>query len=300
MSASQPVPSDPLSAAVAPASAPVAIVADKQEPLAAEKKKGSGGLLIGLGAFLLLLLVAGVVTIFFLLPPSAPAPATSSTPLAPDPGNPPTPPQFTLAAPVANPSGEAKGPEAVQLITAASSRLQARLLVGAGETTAPKDFIVRGGGASDAAGLSLPNHQRWEIQFPPGTTIEAYTRQLDFFKIELGVIGGSQNVTYLSNLSNPKPRSRVAAGNTDTRLYLIWNRGPMREADEILVARAGIEVAGKVLAHFCPPELEAEMLRVEAAQARTNNYTSLRRTVFGIQSAGGDTFRLVVTEQKGD
>ena len=105
---------------------------------------------------------------------------------------------------------------------------------------------------------------------------------------------------YLSGLSNPKPKIRTAPGNTDARLYLIWNRGPLREADEILVARAGLNAEGKVLAHFCPPELEAEMLRVEAEQARTNNLTNLRRTVFGIQSAAADTFRLVVTDQKGD
>jgi hypothetical protein len=178
--------------------------------------------------------------------------------------------------------------------------LQTKLLVGAGETAAPREFIVRAGGASDAAKLELPNHERWEIQFPPGLTIEAYTRQLDFFKIEMGVIGGSQQVSYLSNLSNPKPQVRAAPGNTDARLYLIWNRGPMREADEILATRAGINIEGKVLAHFCPPALEAEMLRIEAEQARTNNFTQIRRTVFGIQAVGADTFRLTVLEQKGD
>jgi hypothetical protein len=161
-------------------------------------------------------------------------------------------------------------------------------------------MIVRGGGLGDAAGLEVPSHERWQIHFAPGTTLEAYTRQLDFFKIELGMVGGAKEVTYLSNLSNPKPTTRTAPGYADTRLYLIWNRGPLREADEILVTRAGLNPNGKVLAHFCPPELEAAMLRLEASHAQTNKLTQLRRTVFGIQSAGADVFQLVVLEQQGD
>jgi hypothetical protein len=291
---------DPL----APASAPVAPTESKP---AAEKvpeqpspKKRSAGLLIALASVGLLLLIGGGVAAFLFLPKSASAPVTNAPPVPPDPGTPPPPPQFDLAQTKASARGTSPQQEHAEAIAAAAKRLQARMFVGSGETAAPREFIVRGGGASDAAGLQIPNHERWEIQFPPGLTIEAYTRQLDFFKIELGVIGGSQTVTYLSGLSNPKPRVRTAPGNTDARLYLIWNRGPLREADEILVARAGLNAEGKVLAHFCPPELEAEMLRVEAEQARTNNLTNLRRTVFGIQPVAADTFRLVVTDQKGD
>lgn len=288
---------DPL----APASAAIAenSPADKTPEQLVPKKRGAG-LVIALASLGLLLLSGGAIATFLFLPQSKPAIVTKAPPVPPDPGTPPPPPQFVFEQ--VQPSARNVSPpqEHLELITAAAKRLQTRMFVGSGETAAPREFIVRGGGASDAAGLQFPNHERWEIQFPPGLTIEAYTRQLDFFKIELGVIGGSQTVTYLSGLSNPKPRVRTAPGNTDARLYLIWNRGPLREADEILVARAGLNAEGKVLAHFCPPDLEAEMLRVEAEHARTNNLTNLRRTVFGIQPVAADTFRLVVTDQKGD
>jgi|GEM_PF-2131711 len=305
MTASQPAPlpqsatqPDPLSAAKAPAPVAAGKDASSAEPQAAPKKKSSANLflLVGLG---LLLLVGGGAALS-LLPKSAPVQVTKSPPVPPDPGTAPPVPQFNLQQVTAVARNGAPQAEHAELIGAAAKRLQTKLLVGAGESAAPREFIVRGGGASDAARLELPNHERWEIQFPPGLTIEAYTRQLDFFKIELGVVGGSQQVSYLSNLSNPKPQVRTAPGNTDTRLYLIWNRGPMREADEILAARAGINIEGKVLAHFCPPALEAEMLRVEAEQARTNNFTQIRRTVFGIQQVAADTFRLAVIDQKGD
>lgn len=261
-------------------------------------KRKSPLLIAGLAAILLLGL-GGIGAAYLLQSPAAIETVTASRPQLADPGVPPPLPSFELAtAPVANSSTAAV--DSLALIAAAGQRLQARGIIGAGETAAPRDLIVRGGAVSDAAGLDLPNHQRWEFQFQPGTTIETYARQLDFFKVELGVLGGSQQVTYLSELSNPKPKSRVAPGNADHRLYLIWNRGPLREADEILVSRAGLKSEGKVLAHFCPSEFETELLRVEADKARENKISRIRRTVFAIEPAGVDSFRVIVTEQKGD
>jgi hypothetical protein len=301
MTSSQPVRSDPLSPPAA-AVTPVPPAEPAGQPDAPPpQKKGSEGLLLILGGGFLLLLLAGGggAAVLFLLPQGPPPTVVAAPPVPPDPGPPPPLPEFKLETFVPE-KKETKLPDHSEVVKAAGTRFPPRFIVSTGEAAAPKEFIVRGGGLTDAAGLEIPSHERWQIQFPPGTTIEAYTRQLDFFKIELGVIGGSQNVTYLSNLSNPKPQTRQAAGNTDTRLYLIWSSGPMHEADEILAKRAGIDPTGKVLAHFCPPTLEAEMLRLEAAQAKINNLTQLRRTVFGMQAAGADTFKLVVLEQKGD
>jgi hypothetical protein len=183
---------------------------------------------------------------------------------------------------------------------AAGKRIATRLLIGAGETSAPKEMIVRGGSAGDVTDSSVPHHQRWEVSFPVGLTIESYAKQLDFFRIELGVIGGSPNVTFLGNLATAKPRARTGPAATDPRIYLVWNRGPLREMDEILVKRAGLDPANKVLAHFLPPETEAEMLRLETAAAQSNKLSRIRKTVFGIQLVAGDTFRLTVLEQKGE
>ncbi|WP_254513705.1 hypothetical protein [Anatilimnocola floriformis] len=296
---SQPAQPDSL----APANQPVAPA--QQSPAAATtavelaKKKNSTLLYVVIGLVAALIVVGGGAALLF-LPKSPPVQMIKAAAVPPDRGTAPPLPAYQLEQAKPTSRSVAAEEEHLEKITAAAKRLQARLLVGAGEATAPREFIVRGGGAGDSAKLELPNHERWEIQFPPGLTIEAYARQLDFFQMELGVIGGSQQVSYLSELSNPKPKVRVAAGNTDARLYLIWNRGPMREADEILVGRAGLSIEGKVLAHFCPPALEADMLRVEAEQAKANNFTQVRRTVFSFQPGAGDGFRLAVVEQKGD
>ena len=298
MSSAPPVPHDPLAPAVAANTQVAAASTQAATPVPPEtaqvvppaKKKGGGLLLIVGGVFLLVLLVGvGGVAVLFLLPTGAPPTVVAAPPVPPDPGSPPPLPEFKLEAFVP-PTNDKKLPNQSDLVKAAAVRFPSKFFVGSGETAAPKEFIVRGGGLNDAASSAIPNHERWSIQFPPGMTIEAYTRQLDFFKIELGVIGGSQNVTYLSNLSNPKPVSRQAAGNTETRLYLIWNSGPMHEADEILVGRAGIKPEGKVLAHFVPATVEAEMLKLEAEQATTGKLSQVLRTVFGIQPAGADAF----------
>jgi hypothetical protein len=300
MTSSPPARPDPLAPKGTSTTPAVPAAADNPQEAKPKKKAGSALPLI-LGALFLLVVLAGGggAAVLFLLPHGPPPVVVAAPPVAPDPGQPPPLPEFKLEEFVPDKTDK-KLPNQGDLVKAAGSRFQPRFLVGSGETAAPKEFIVRGGGLNDAASSDIPNHERWSIQFPPGTTIEAYTRQLDYFKIELGVIGGSQNVTYLSNLSNPKPQSRQAAGNAETRLYLIWNSGPMREADEILVGRGGLNAEGKVLAHFVPPAVEADMLRLEAEKAKTEKLTQVRRTVFGIQAAGADAFQLVVLEQKGD
>jgi hypothetical protein len=304
MTASQPLSTDPLApATVIPtpaAASPTSAAAGPtpNEPLA--KKKSSLGLIIGLaGVFLVMLLGAVAIALMSLNKTELPL-ATSNTPLLADPGNPPPPPQFTLATSATKSAASSEQSPSLEELQAMGKRLSTRLLTGAGETAAPRDFIVRGGSGGDGADLIVAHHLRWELAFPVGMTIENYTRQLDYFKIELGVLGGSPNVTYLSNLANPKPKTRSALGASDGRIYLIWARGPMREIDDIVVTRAGLDPAGKVLAHFIPPALEAEMLRVETASAQANKLTRIRKTVFGIQSVGADTFRLAVTEQIGD
>lgn len=299
MTASSPSPLDPLAPAPQPKPAAQASPTVAQGANAAPAKKGSAGLLLGVAGGLILLLIGGGVMALFLLPKSEVAPVAASQPMPPDPGAPPAIPPFILSTSQSSTSNAADAMIKPDDLQDALKTLGPKLLVGAGETSAPRELIVRGGSAGDAM-LVIPHHERWELSFPVGTTIETYSRQLDNYKIELGVIGGASTISYLSNLATPKPRVRTAPAGSDSRIYLIWNRGPLREVDDILVARAGLAPAGKVLAHFIPAETEAEMLRVEASAAQANKLSRVRKTVFTIQTVGPDQFRLAVSEQKGD
>lgn len=169
------------------------------------------------------------------------------------------------------------------------------------DSSAPAELLVLPGGARASESVSrIPRHERWEIQFPPGNTIDSYSRQLDFFKIELGVIGDKDQVTYLANLSAPTPTKRSEAAGKDDRLYLVWQRGALREAAAELASRAKVDPRGKVLAHFCPAALEATLAQLEEKFAAAKGHRQIRRTVFGIQPDDAGGYRFYVIDQQAD
>jgi hypothetical protein len=234
---------------------------------------------------------------------SAPqAGAGSGSPIAPEPAGPPPPHAPKLATAAGN-AAQAGTDLATQVSRAAAlaTELEPELAKVTFEATAPRALVVQAGGRqADIARSDIPPHERWEIRFPPGNSIESYTRQLDHFKIELGAIGVEDHITYLTNLSNPKPKTRPGFASDESRLYLVWQRGEMAEADEQLATRAGVRTQGKVLAHFVPSEVETELARLEEAFARQLGIQKIQKTVFGIRVAGQDSFRFYVIEQKAD
>jgi hypothetical protein len=228
-------------------------------------------------------------------------PPTSQSVVATRPAPPPAH-AISLAGPASATTGtEATLADRLTRLGSLSPEAEAALQEASFEGKAESSLVVLAGGRqADVARPPRDRHERWEIRFPAGTSVEAYSRQLDFFKIELGVIGGQQQVTYLSNLSNPKPTSRSASAADDRRLYLIWQRGAIREVDEQIAARAGVPTAGKVVAHFLPKEVEDELARLEDARARQLSISSIGKTVFGITPSGQDSFRFTVLDLKAD
>ena len=169
------------------------------------------------------------------------------------------------------------------------------------EGGAPASLVVLGSGQQTVEKIAeIPRHERWELQFPPGNSVESYARQLEYFHIELGLIGGSADITYVTNLADPTPKTRTGAASAESRLYLVWQRGSMREADEQLVSKAKLPVADRVVAHFCPPDLETQLAQLEATKAQADKRTRIRKTVFGVRANDFGGFRLHVLEQTGD
>ncbi len=228
----------------------------------------------------------------------------AGTPVAAQPAGPPPAHAPRLAAAAAEaPAAPAVSSVESQIARAAAvvADLEPQLAKVSLEPAAPAALIVQAGGRqADVAKSDVPPHERWEIRFPPGNSIESYTRQLDHFKIELGAIGVEDYIMYLTNLSNPKPKTRPGFASDEERLYLVWQRGEMAEADQQLAARAGVRTAGKLLAHFVPAEVETELARLEEAFARQLGIAKVEKTVFGIRAAGQDGFRFYVIEQKAD
>lgn len=230
-----------------------------------------------------------------------------SDPGKPIPPEPPAPPpafKTTLASADASvPSAE--GSDALAKTTDKISSLAAglppELLLASVDGAAPSRLIVSGNLERSVDAISrIPRHERWEIRIGAGNTSDSYTRQLDYFKMELGVIGQARDIVYLSNLSAPNPTAKTQSAAGEKRLYLIWQRGSMREADEEILARAKIPSAGKVVVHFCPEELENELVKLEDEQAKQAGLKRIRKTVFGVRPKEPEGFRFFVVEQKAD
>jgi hypothetical protein len=235
-------------------------------------------------------------------PPGEIAPAGAG-PVVPEPPAPPPAHAVSLAtaAPPEAAAAESALTGQVARLGKLSPAVEARLGEASFDGGAASSLVVLAGGRqADVARPPQARHERWEIRFASGTSVEAYARQLDFFKIELGVIGGQQQVTYVTNLSNPKPTTRTGNAAEDRRLYLIWQRGAISEVDEQIAARAGVKTGGAVIAHFLPKEVEDELARLEEARAKQLNIAKIGNTVFGITSSGQDSFRFSIVDLKAD
>jgi hypothetical protein len=124
--------------------------------------------------------------------------------------------------------------------------------------------------------------RRWEIQFLEGNTIESYARQLDYFKLELGVLMPGDMVAYAYHLSKVTPDRRTGSVVDEKRYYLTWRRGDLEKVDRQLLTRAGIEAEGKPVLKFLPAEVEATLAQLERERAG-NESKSVYKTRFGIR-----------------
>ncbi|QDU81980.1 hypothetical protein Pla110_37320 [Polystyrenella longa] len=142
---------------------------------------------------------------------------------------------------------------------------------------------------------ALSRAQRWVVRFGDKDTLEEYARQLDFFKIELGALIGSE-VVYVSNISASTPTVRRRKISKDEqRLYMQWQDAGRRKSDVELMKKAGIDAKAVPVLHFYPAETENQLAQKELAY-RNRNVKEIRRTYFSVsRRAGGYAF--IVTRQ---
>lgn len=164
----------------------------------------------------------------------------------------------------------------------------------------------RGTGNAPALGLGggsgggVRRAQRWVIDFEKGASPQEYARQLDFFKIELAVIGGSDQIQYAKNFLKATPEKRTGPGDKEERLYFSWRQGPLQDTDRDLLSRAGIQSGGKLMVQFYPPETENLLANVEMQYLNSKqpgrSIKTVRQTKFRVKPEGpGYTF--MVTAQ---
>jgi hypothetical protein len=145
----------------------------------------------------------------------------------------------------------------------------------------------------------IPRFERWEIRYN-ATGLDAYAQQLDFFGIELGVVGGGRRqIDYARQFRGGRPLVRQAAGDTEKRLYMTWTSGALRRFDQQLLQAAGIDTANRIVVQFYPPEVENQLAAQELAHAQANGMPSvrdIRRTVFGVRRQGAGFEYYVISQ----
>jgi hypothetical protein len=181
--------------------------------------------------------------------------------------------------------------EAVEL-----EALEGSSSVGRGQGEGTGDGRGKGpGGPGTSDGI--PAYDRWEIRMSAGN-LDEYARQLDFFQVELGVAGGGNpNVEYASKLATATPRVRQGAPKDEKRLRFLHRSGELRQADRQLVAKAGINVAGRVVFQFYPQETYLQLLTKEHERMGSRRIKDVLRTVFGVRNAGGRYEFYVIDQQ---
>jgi hypothetical protein len=142
----------------------------------------------------------------------------------------------------------------------------------------------------------VPREQRWSIVYNPGQTLEEYARQLDALGVELAVISGPSQLTYVSGFSRATPTKRLGTGQGDERLYFLWQGRGRKASDVSLLQKAGIEVGEGVVIQFYPKQVEAQLAQLEV-RYRGKQPAEIRVTRFSVVARGdGYDFEVIAQE----
>jgi hypothetical protein len=155
-----------------------------------------------------------------------------------------------------------------------------------------------GAGGGSGGGVARP--LRWLIEFEEGASLTDYAKQLDFFGVEIGVLGGGSQIQYAFNLAKPTPDKRVGAADKEERLYFSWRQGTLQQADRELLRRAGIAHSERLVVQFYPEKTENLLAAVEDSYLRRaqpgRDIKTVRQTRFRVKREGNG-FIFVVDKQ---
>jgi hypothetical protein len=156
--------------------------------------------------------------------------------------------------------------------------------------------IGPGSGGGSGGGVYRGEPER-EIRFEPKNLLE-YAQYLDYFDIELGVLGQDNKIHYAYNLSQEAPSVREGEPSDELRFYMNSARSRFSALDRRLAARSGIADKGRIILQFYPEEAYAKLLQLEGERAQTAGRTpdKIRRTVYRVTRTGNE-FELEVLEQ---
>lgn len=155
--------------------------------------------------------------------------------------------------------------------------------------------VGTGIGAGFGPGRGAAKEPRREIRFEPAN-MQEYAQWLDFFEIELGVLGQDNKVYYTKNVSREKPDVRVGNPAEETRLYMNPTDSQFAALDRQLATKAGIADKGPIILQFFPPQTQAILFALEQKTAGARKPEAIRSTIFRVTHTG-KAFQFSVEDQ---
>ena len=192
--------------------------------------------------------------------------------------------------------------DTIEAVTDAVSSVAASLTTA--DTSAVASTSGTGAGDSRPAGPMgegddiIPRFERWQLNFSASNK-NAYAKQLDFYKIELGAFGGGvKGIDTASNLASSPRKKHNADAPTEKRLYFSWKTAtPLMQYDRQLLQQAGVGLSNRNIVRFIPPDLENLLANVELNYAKAKGYpsvTQIAKTIFESKSNGaGYAFEVI-------
>jgi hypothetical protein len=187
--------------------------------------------------------------------------------------------------------------ETINAVTDAVSNVAATVATNQASTNSKGDS--RPPGPEGEGEDIIPRFERWQLNFS-AHNINEYAVQLDFYKIELGAIGGSvQGVDVAYNLAGSPKSHRIVDTEQEKRLYFMWTSpSPLMQYDRQLLSKADISLQGKrQMLKFIPPELENQLAQTELEYAKAKGHqlvTEIAKTIFESAPEGtGYKFQVV-------
>ena len=133
----------------------------------------------------------------------------------------------------------------------------------------------------------VPRWQRWSIRFEPDSTAD-FAAWLDFYKIEIGVLGRDNLVHYAGGFSSGSPKVYTGEPTKETRGYTTAADGPMPTLTNSLARKADITKYGSIVLLFYPfDEVEAVLWTLEQKYADGRSVNDIRQTVFTVKKERG-------------
>lgn len=148
----------------------------------------------------------------------------------------------------------------------------------------------------------VPRFERWQLEFE-ARNAKAYAQQLDFYKIELGALGGGmKGVEIANNLSGSPSKRLLTDTKSEKRLYFMFNKPtPLQKFDTELLKKAGARTgAGRTVLKFIPPEVEEKLAALEYTYMKEHGHDAVKevaKTVFKSEGSGGKYAFIVVSQR---